>query len=83
MALEPYNVGVKQHPGSTLQDIENEPDWDNGHEHHIGYKDCQNPRPGLTHTGDEEEGDILFKRNATEKLNSLREQVQKGELVNF
>lgn len=83
MAPKPHYICVKQHPGSTLQDIDNEPDWDDGHEHHIGYENRQDRRPGLTHAGDEEEGDEEFKRKATEELDSLRKRVHEGELVDF
>lgn len=74
---------VEQHPGSTSLEIDNEPDWVDGHEHHIGYKNRQERRPGLTHTGDEEDGDEEFKREAAEELKSLQGRVHKGELVNF
>ncbi len=83
MAPRPYNVHVKQHPGSTSQDIENEPDWVDGHEHYIGYRNRQDRRPGLTHAGDEEEGDEEFKREAAQELESLRTRIDKGELVSF
>ena len=83
MASKPYYVRVKQHPGSTIQEIENEPDWVDGHEHRIGYKNRQGRRPGLTHAGDEEEEDEEFKRKAAEELGNFRKRVHKGELVNF
>ena len=47
----PYDVRVKQHPGSTAEEIEDEPDWGNGHQHRIGYKNNQDRKPGLTHGG--------------------------------
>ena len=53
MAPMPYSVRVQQHPGSTAQDIENEPEWGEGHQHRIGYKNRQDRWPGLTHGGGE------------------------------
>lgn len=82
MAPKPYHIRVKQHPGSTTQEINDEPDWTVGHEHHIGYRNHQERRPGFTHDGDEE-GDEEFKREAAEELENLQDRLHRGELVNF
>lgn len=99
MAPIPYSVRVKHHPGSTAQDIENEPDWGEGHEHRIGYRNRQGRRPGLTHAGgiprsvdlkavswaDKalDERQEGFEEKAREEKDQLRQRVQKGELINF
>jgi nitrate reductase (NAD(P)H) len=49
----PWHVRVTDHPGSSREEIEAEPDWGKGHEHHIGYKNFQDRLPGLTHASDE------------------------------
>jgi hypothetical protein len=33
----PYRTYVKGHPGSSKEEIENEPDWSSA-KHHIGYR---------------------------------------------
>ena len=52
MAPIPYNVRVQWHPGSTAEDIQNEPDWEtHTGEHRVGYRNRQDRRSGLTHAG--------------------------------
>ena len=95
----PWSVNVTGHPGSTAEDIGNEPDWSGGHQHRIGFKNRQDRVPGLTHAADDdEEGEISgvwrspsdenyererFDEHAKAEYESLRNSVQKGELVNF
>ncbi|KAI9746937.1 MAG: hypothetical protein M1835_002315, partial [Candelina submexicana] len=81
----PYNIRVQQHPGSTTQEIRDEPDWGLGHQHRVGFKNRQDRRPGLTH------GEVVFSHNEEEKfkaeakkeLEDLTNRIKKGELVNF
>ena len=55
----PWNVNVTSHPGSTAEDIGHEPDWSDGHQHPIGFKNRQDRVPGLTHAADDdEEGEV-------------------------
>ena len=53
----PHRVRLKSHPGSSGQDIKDEPDWQTSHEHRIGYRNRQDRVPGLTHAADE--GDAI------------------------
>jgi hypothetical protein len=52
MASIPYHVRVQGHPGSTADEIANEPDWEvlSG-EHRVGYRNRQDRWPGLTNAG--------------------------------
>ncbi|MCJ1245312.1 hypothetical protein MMC30_002516 [Trapelia coarctata] len=79
----PHYVKVRQHPGSSREDIENEPSWNNGHQHRIGYRNRQDRIPGVTHSGDEKLEDVAFKREALKELDQLQERVSKGDLINF
>lgn len=84
----PYRVTVRNHPGSTLADIKNEPEWGGGHEHRVGFINAQNRVPGLTHLGDEREEDSdpsedVEAEKAAERYHEFREQADEGHLVNF
>ena len=79
----PHYIKVRQHPGSSLEDIENEPSWNDGYQHRIGYRNRQDRIPGVTHTGDEKVDDGAFKRAALKELNQLHDRVSTGDLVNF
>lgn len=97
MAPAPYSVTVQRHPGSSEREVAEEPDWGERHQHHVGYRNRQDRRPGLTHGGgaydpnastnpfiDEcTDEEEEFKERAKEKAEALRERVQKGELINF
>jgi len=77
----PWRVSVQDHPGSSLADLRNEPDWDVGHQHRIGYKNNQDRVPGLTHAYDEssEEDD----ETAVDHFEDLKDGAQDGNLTNF
>lgn len=83
----PHRVWVRNHPGSSVQDIQNEPDWSSGHEHRIGFVNGQSRVPGLTHSGDEiEDSDPHDEREAEEaqsRYQNFKEEVKEGKLVNF
>nr|POF18611.1 nitrate reductase [nadh] 1 [Quercus suber] len=95
----PWRVQVHQHPGSSEQEINDEPDWTSGHEHRVGYRNRQDRFPGLTHEQDEgelppgltrstgstssDETEEQFDADAKEALDTLREQAKAGELLNF
>lgn len=82
----PHLVRVRHHPGSSAQNIQDEPDWSSGgHEHRVGFRNRQNRVPGLTHSGDErdEDSDPYDEVEAAEKYRRFRERVEAGELVNF
>lgn len=54
MAPQPhYTQPSRSHPGSSADDILNEPDWLKTYAHRIGFRDRNDRHPGLTHHGDE------------------------------
>jgi nitrate reductase (NAD(P)H) len=63
----PWRVQITDHPGSTREEIEQEPDWNLGHEHRVGYLNRDNRRPGLTHTVDERNEEDEFDQEAKEE----------------
>lgn len=94
----PWKVSVRHHPGSSAQDIKNEPHWTTGHQHRIGYRNRQDRVPGLTHQYDEagdppdltrspsssdQDAEAEFDEEAKEGYRKLKEKAQRGELVNF
>lgn len=80
MATTPWIVNVADHPGSSAQEIEDEPDWGSGHHHRIGFKNRDNRVPGVTHKHDEYDEEVERVRRG---LKQLRDQAKKGRLVNF
>jgi len=84
----PHRIKVRHHPGSSLQDIKNEPEWGSGHEHRVGFRNTQNRVPGLTHSGDEREEDSdpredVGAEQAANKYLKFRDEAAGGKLVNF
>lgn len=76
----PWNVKVQDHPGSTANEIANEPDWGAGHSHRIGFKNKQGRMPGITHQNDEYDTVI---EEARGKIQRMREEAKEGKLINF
>lgn len=74
-----WTSNVQHHPGSSEQDIANEPDWGAGHQHRVGYRNSNNRVPGLTGEGDYH-AEIEQAQRARDEL---RNEVSTGELVNF
>lgn len=88
MAPVSYRTYVRGHPGSTKEEIENEPDWERVHPHRIGFRDRNDRVPGLVHQGDEsdeesDESDDAFREQAKKEEDELREKIKKHGLVNF
>ncbi|KAK4553809.1 hypothetical protein LTR86_008984 [Recurvomyces mirabilis] len=91
----PWKVQVQGHPGSSAQDIKDEPDWTRSHEHRIGMRNRQDRLPGLTH--DEDEGELPglstgsssseteeeFELKAKKEFKQLQDREKRGDLVNF
>lgn len=75
-----WRVQIQGHPGSTAQEIADEPDWGTGHQHRVGYKNRANRLPGITHEHDEYRDDIAQFQAEREEL---RREVKAGKLVNF
>jgi nitrate reductase (NAD(P)H) len=78
-----WRVRVKDHPGSSLSEIQSEPNWTSGHEHRIWYKNRQDRCPGLTHADDEIEEAKEQGKEAQKEHEEREEREKKGELVDF
>lgn len=81
----PYRTYVRDHPGSSKEEIENEPDWSTAR-HHIGYRDRHDRVPGLVHSGDDsdsEDSQESFLKEAQEESNELKHELQTHKLINF
>ncbi|KIW68544.1 hypothetical protein PV04_04483 [Phialophora macrospora] len=78
---------VRTHPGSSEQEIADEPDWGAGHNHRIGYRNRHGRFAGLTHEGDhdpyKDQDDRKFVEEAMQKHRDLRKRAEKGDLLNF
>ena len=70
---------VRPHPGSTWEEILNEPDWAVSRPHRPGHKDPQGRYAGSTHIS----ADFAEKEEAQAELRDLEARAQKGELLNF
>lgn len=72
------------HPGATLEEIQDEPDWTAGHSHRIGFKTHDDRRAGFITGGpDDELTDSKIVEAARRKFELLRGKARKGELINF
>lgn len=76
----PWTVTVQPHPGSSTQDIANEPEWGLGHEHRIGFKNRSNRLPGITHKEDRHHEDAVEEEKEQAQL---QEEAKEGKLLNF
>ncbi|CAN9120075.1 unnamed protein product [Alternaria sp. RS040] len=80
----PWQVHITDHPGSTREEIEQEPDWsiEHNHQHRVGYKNRDDRRAGITHESDETKtrDDV---EEAREGHKDLTGKEKKGDLVNF
>lgn len=78
---------VRYHPGSSEQEIADEPEWTGQHDHRIGFLNRQNRVAGLTHDGDhdiyETEEDKRFADDAIRRDQLLKDRTGRGELLNF
>ncbi|KAK1068479.1 hypothetical protein LTR74_005558 [Friedmanniomyces endolithicus] len=95
----PWRVQIRDHPGSSAQEIHDETEWTGGHQHRIGFKNRQDRLPGLTHDEDTGEGTPSDASNATSStdgsseedfeeeakhdLEQLEARRSRGDLVNF
>ena len=81
-----WRVNVTDHPGSSREDIENEPDWKNlhTHDHRVGFRNRSGRLPGITHQDDERIDEAKkFSEEAKAEYERLKERLKKGDLVNF
>lgn len=89
----PYRIEKQDHPGSSLDDIWNEPNWSitSTNDHPIGYHhNEQGRRPGVTHSADDDaDAEITWssERRALENISKFQSQEHKAEhgktLLNF
>ena len=84
----PRRTKVRDRSGSSAREIAEEPEWGAGHQHRIGFRNRQDRFAGLTHDeGDhdpyEKQEDREFTENAMRKYRKLREEANKGGLINF
>lgn len=73
------------HPGSTQQEIDDEPEWGFGHNHRIGYVNSDDRYPGFTHQ-DDNNVDYEEYEEAKEGIEGTVEDEMKkheGQLINF
>ncbi|KAL4967501.1 nitrate reductase [Aspergillus stella-maris] len=72
------------HPGSSLSEIKNEPDWtaQPGH-HRLGLRNSCGRYAGQTHIGDEPGESPAGVNEAREEVRVLKEKVGRGELVSW
>jgi len=85
MPKAPRDIKVGNFPGSSVEEIENEPHWGDGHNHHIGVRNNQDRFAGFTHDGDhaEDDEDRRVAEEAMEKYRKLRKEHNAGDLLNF
>ncbi|KAH8731567.1 hypothetical protein GQ44DRAFT_746275 [Phaeosphaeriaceae sp. PMI808] len=74
-----WRVQTTNHPGSTQDEIEQEPDWKV--EHRIGYRGRHGRKPGVTHEHHTEADELA--REARKEYEELPKRAKKGNLVNF
>lgn len=79
-----WKVSVRQHPGSSQEDIKNEPNWGSQkHEHYIGFKNAQRRKPGLTSEDENWNAKVEEAQEAQRKFNTAKKDQQEGRLINF
>ncbi|KAJ5815359.1 hypothetical protein N7474_007136 [Penicillium riverlandense] len=78
-----YTRPNTSHPGSSADDIRDEPDWTRTHNHRIGFRDRNDRHPGLTHHGDEweSEEESKFLEQAKKEAKELEMELGKQDLV--
>ncbi|KAK2763124.1 hypothetical protein FQN54_009759 [Arachnomyces sp. PD_36] len=81
MSTIPHHTWRSDHPGSTKQEILEEPEWHSARAHRIGFRDRENRVAGLTHVGDERKEDQEFWEQAQKKAQELKDELGKGELL--
>ena len=75
----PWKIQVVDHPGSTAEEIANEPDWDAVHPHRVGFKNSGR-LAGITAGADDYAADIEEARKIQAEL---KKEIADGHLVNF
>lgn len=73
---------MNEHPGSSSQEIADEPDWGFGHNHRIGFVNNEDRHPGFSHDGDYEEEEELTEEDA-KKVEAVKARLRRGDMINF
>lgn len=76
----PWEINITDHPGSTEQEIQDEPDWIELQAHAIGFKNPEGRKPGLVDAAHDREEEIKAARRLRDELTK---KVSTGHLVNF
>lgn len=73
----------RSHPGSSVHDIENEPNWTSSYKSHIGFRSKDGRRFGFTHVDDDPASseDLGFVTLADEKAQNLKREIEAKELI--
>lgn len=79
----PYTVSVRDHHGSSWEDILNEPQWGAGHNHHVGFSNNQGRIPGLTHMHDDPSESDEEIEGASYETQGIKSKPKNGGLMNF
>ncbi|KAL1593157.1 hypothetical protein SLS60_010764 [Paraconiothyrium brasiliense] len=79
----PWRVQITDHPGSSREEIDQEPDWDIGHQHLVGFLNRDHRRPGLTHNADYSNIEDDFSQEARAEYEKLKDRENRGELLNW
>lgn len=81
----PWRISVADHPGSSQEEIEQEPNWDAkfAHDHRIGYKNRYDRKPGITHQYDEQTDANDLAAESRKEDDDLVHRASQGQLVNF
>lgn len=77
----PHQTWTKGHPGSSKEEIREEPEWKAVRSHRIGFRDREDRVAGLTHVGDESKEDREFWERARQKAEELEDELGKGTLL--
>jgi nitrate reductase (NAD(P)H) len=77
----PWRVKTTSHPGSSRDEIEQEPNWgsEHQHEHRIGYKNRHDRQPGVTHEQDEQYDTETVRAG----YEDITRKEKAGDLINF
>ena len=77
----PHRTAPTYHPGSSVEDINQEPEWGEVPGHRVGFRDEQGRFSGLTHQPADFPLDEEFLKHAQEEYDRLKERAAKGELL--
>ncbi|KAH7118490.1 Oxidoreductase, molybdopterin-binding domain-containing protein, partial [Dactylonectria macrodidyma] len=83
MVREDWVARARKHPGSTLEDIQDEPEWSWGHNHRVGFRNRHNRFPGQTTSSKPPGHDDEVVGEARRRFGHLEEKMSKEGRVNF